>query len=58
VIEDDLFLIEEHDVVNVVDNASSWIIDNGTLIHVTFKRDISCSYTSSEFGDVKSKPYI
>lgn len=50
---DDSFLVKEHDVVNVVDSASSWMIKNGTFVHVTFKRDISRSYTTGEFGDVK-----
>jgi len=48
--DDELLLVEEHDIV---DSASSWVIDSGTSAHVTSKRDVFCSYTSGEFGDVK-----
>ncbi|PNX87194.1 multidrug and toxin extrusion protein 2-like, partial [Trifolium pratense] len=50
---DDLLLVEEHGMSNVVDNASSWMIDSGTSVHVASRRDIFSSYTSGEFGDVK-----
>ncbi|KAK2382824.1 zinc knuckle (CCHC-type) family protein [Trifolium repens] len=42
---DDLLLVEEHDIVNVIDSASSWVIDSGTSVHVTSRRDIFSSYT-------------
>ena len=29
------------------------MIDSGTSTHVTSMRDVFCSYTSGEFGDVK-----
>jgi len=48
--DDELLLVEEHDTV---DSPSSWVIDSGTSAHVTFRRDVFCSYTSCEFGDVK-----
>ncbi|MCI21280.1 hypothetical protein A2U01_0042446, partial [Trifolium medium] len=50
---DDLLLVEEHDIANIVDSASSWVIDSDTSVHATSRRDIFCSYTSGEFGDVK-----
>jgi len=48
--DDELLLVEEHDIV---DSASNWVIDSGTSVHVTSRRDVFCSYTSGEFGDVK-----
>jgi len=48
--DDELLLVEEHDIV---DSASGWGIDSGTSAHVTSRRDVFCSYTSGEFGDVK-----
>jgi len=48
--DDELLLVEEHDIV---DSASSWVIGSGTSTHVTSRRDVLCSYTSGEFGDVK-----
>jgi hypothetical protein len=37
---DDLLLVEEHDIINVIDSASNWVIDSGTSVHVTSRRDI------------------
>jgi hypothetical protein len=48
-----LLLVEEHGNGNIVDNASSWVIDGDTSVHVTSIRDIFSSYTSGKFGDVK-----
>lgn len=50
---DDFLLIEEYDTVNIVDSVSNWVINIGTLVHDTFKRNILCSYTPSESGNVK-----
>lgn len=50
---DDLFLIEECDVIYIFYSSSNWMIDSGTSLHVTFKRYIFYSYTLGEFGDVK-----
>jgi len=47
--DDEFLLVEEHDIV---DSASSWVIDSGTSIHITSRRDVFCSYTLGEFGDV------
>jgi len=33
---DELLLVEEHDIV---DSASSWVIDSSTSVHVTSRRD-------------------
>jgi len=35
--DDELLLVEEHDIV---DSASSWVIDSGTSVHVTSRRDV------------------
>lgn len=45
--------VEEHCIANIVDSTSSWVIDSCTPLHVTSRKDIFDSYTSSEFGDVK-----
>ncbi|KAL4299284.1 hypothetical protein AHAS_Ahas17G0085500 [Arachis hypogaea] len=53
VTHDDFLLVEEFESVNLVDNSTSWVIDSGASIHVTFRRDLFTSYTPGDFGDVK-----
>ena len=53
VTSDEFLLIEEYDTINLIDSASSWVIDSGASVHCTFKKDIFSSYTPGEFGDVR-----
>lgn len=39
-----MLLVEEHDT-NIIDSASTWVIDNGTAIHASTNRNIFGPHT-------------
>ena len=49
----DFFLVHESESTNLVDNSTSWVIDNGASFHITSRRDLFTSYTPGDFGSVK-----
>ncbi|RDY09561.1 hypothetical protein CR513_06046, partial [Mucuna pruriens] len=52
-IGDDLVILRDFESVNLVSDDSMWIIDSGATLHVTPKKELFTSYTSSDFGVLK-----
>lgn len=51
--EDLLYLVGEGNILNIVYDDSSWIIDSGASFHVTPHGSLFSSYQSGDFGTVK-----
>ena len=49
----DLVLLRDFESVNLVFDESMWIIDSGTTLHVTPRKEFFTSYTSGDFGVLK-----
>ncbi|GMJ10476.1 hypothetical protein HRI_004716700 [Hibiscus trionum] len=50
---DDFLVICDENLVNLVCDETSWVIDTGASLHVTSRRDFFTSYTPSDFGVLK-----
>ncbi|KAK8973436.1 hypothetical protein V6N11_064680 [Hibiscus sabdariffa] len=50
---EDLWVICDHNLVNLACDETSWVIDIGASIHVTSRRDFFTSYTPGDFGVLK-----
>ena len=61
VVQDDLLFACDKDVINLVSQDTSWVVDSGATSHVTPRKDFFSSYTSvnsevlklSNAGEVK-----
>ena len=49
----DLVILYDENLINVVFDDSSWVVDSGANFHVTFRKDFFTSYTPSDFGMLK-----
>ncbi|KAG8370165.1 hypothetical protein BUALT_Bualt14G0088900 [Buddleja alternifolia] len=54
VTHEDLLFLRDYDTVNLAHDETTWVIDNGASIHVTYQRDIFTSYTPGKFEDVRT----
>ncbi|RDY00404.1 hypothetical protein CR513_16425, partial [Mucuna pruriens] len=52
-ISDDLVILRDFDTVNLVCGESMWIINSGTTLHVTPRKEVFTSYTSDDFEVLK-----
>ncbi|RDX90136.1 hypothetical protein CR513_28032, partial [Mucuna pruriens] len=50
---DDLVIIRDFESVNFVSDESAWIIDSGTTLHVTPRKEFFTSCTLGDFGMLK-----
>ena len=46
VVQDDLLFACDKDVINLVSQDTSWVVDSGVTSHVTPRKDFFSSYTS------------
>ncbi|RDX71840.1 hypothetical protein CR513_48753, partial [Mucuna pruriens] len=51
--DNDLVILRDFELVNLVPDESVWIIDCGATLHVTPRKELFTSYTSSDFGVFK-----
>ena len=49
----DLVIVYDENLINVVCDDSSWVVDSGVSFHVTSKKDFFLSYTPGDFGVLK-----
>ena len=49
----DFLLVHEFESANLVDNTTSWMIDNSASFLITSRRNLFTSYTPGDFGSVK-----
>ncbi|KAG8385877.1 hypothetical protein BUALT_Bualt03G0090800 [Buddleja alternifolia] len=47
-------IVGDYDTVNLACDETTWVIDSGASVHVTYQRDIFTSYTPGKFGDVRT----
>ena len=50
---DDLVILHDPDSLNLVSDKNMWIIDSGTTLHVTVRKEFFTSYTPGDFGVLK-----
>lgn len=51
--DDDLFIISDHELLNIACDDCTWVIDSGASYHITSHREYFSSYTSGDFGYVR-----
>ncbi|RDX75071.1 hypothetical protein CR513_45098, partial [Mucuna pruriens] len=51
---DDLVILRDFESVNLVSDESMWIIDSNATLHVTPRKEFFTSYTSGDFGVLKT----
>ncbi|KAK8497470.1 hypothetical protein V6N12_017988 [Hibiscus sabdariffa] len=54
---EDLMVICDENLVNLVCDETSWMIDTGTSTHITSRRDFFTSYTLGDYGVLKMGNY-
>ena len=50
---DDLVILHDLNSLNLVSDESMWIIDSGSTLHVTTRKEFFTSYTPGDFGVLK-----
>ncbi|GJX04449.1 putative RNA-directed DNA polymerase [Tanacetum coccineum] len=50
---DEFFVCYDYDMINLVNDDSSWILESGATCHVATRKDYYSSYTPGDFGVVK-----
>ena len=51
--DNDLFIISDHELLNIACDDCTWVIDSGASYHITSHREYFSSYTSGDFGYVR-----
>ena len=46
-------IVYDENLLNVACDDSSWVVDSGASVHVTFRKDFFSSYTPGDFGVLK-----
>ena len=50
---DDLVFVTETDIINLVSDESSWVVDSGATLHVTPRKEFFTSFRYGDFGSLK-----